>query len=1118
MPPLVALAAAYVADAIAVAFEYSMVAYTIAEAVVSAVIYAGLSYGLGAAFAALNKGPSAQQTVSDRLQLIRASRTTRRVVYGEVRTSGTMVFCNSTDYSVYNATTDKTVVTPNGLLHMVIALAGHECEAIETVYLNEVPLVDDPTIFDTSPHWDSTHVYVTSDIVVDATNAYSNPPRLYQRTNVLYTIPSGGPNSPPLNDTNCWIVIGDSKYFPVVNGGGWTPVTSSSGNAGSTWQNNFHRTNLIQVYKHLGSPTQTADTTLIANCPTYWTTNHRLQGICYLYIVLQFDPSVWTAGIPNISAVVKGKNDIYDPRTPTTGYSTNWALCNANYVTSPVTQGCLGGNYSTDIDETVLIANANICDEQIQYGGPDGGDLVPSSTPLYRNRYTCNGTIDTALRPMDVLTSLMSAGAGTIVWTTGKYQIFCAAYESPSYSLNENDLRDKITVYPRVSKKDLFNTIGGSYCDPLQYWQATNFPRQTGSAWVTEDGGELLSNIEMPFTTNVYEAQATALLMLRRARKGMTVDFPGKFTCLPISANSVITLSIAQLGFVNVEFRVLSWKLAANGQGVDLVLQEEDPLSYINYQGDYSSVTYSPSTILPSPWFVASPTNLTVSESLYYSDGIKGVKTKVILTWDNVPNCTYEVVHADVDGTVTTVGTPTSSPFTVWDVTNGPNAFQVRAINSVGQASDWALIYYTVLGKGTPPADVTGFNATIVAGFINLSWTPNADLDLAGYEVRVGSSWSAGAAIAFGFSGNGFSWQPPASATSEQFWIKAIDTSGNESLDAAGLTVAINYPTITNFSQQVIDNNVLLSWSMTPGGYPIDHVEIRKGLTYSSASIVGIIKGTFTVIFETASGTYKYWATPVDTAGLYGTPVGLYATVNQPPDFVFYANENLALNGTFTNCLVENGKLIAPVDISTSFQNHFINNSWSSPQDQINAGDAIYIQPTLSTGSYVETVDFGASIPNSNIVLSVTKNDIAAGVVITPTIATSPDNSTWTTYTGVYSTYASNFRYVKVTLSFAASGNALTSISVANLSLSVKLKTIQGSCSAVSTDSGGTVVNVAGSFLSVQSISVTPNSTTACYAIYNFTSIPNPTQFQVLLFNTSGTRISGPVSYTIRGV
>ena len=81
-----------------------------------------------------------------------------------------------------------------------------------------------------------------------------------------------------------------------------------------------------------------------------------------------------------------------------------------------------------------------------------------------------------------------------------------------------------------------------------------------------------------------------------------------------------------------------------------------------------------------------------------------------------------------------------------------------------------------------------------------------------------------------------------------------------------------------------------------------------------------------------------------------------------------------------------------------------------------------------------------------------------------------------------------------------------------------KLRNDSGTGTANSSDSGGTVVNFNLAFVDVDSISVTPATTSAVIAVYDFVDVPNPTSFKVLLYNTSGTRVSGGFSWSARGV
>lgn len=115
---------------------------------------------------------------------------------------------------------------------------------------------------------------------------------------------------------------------------------------------------LVRIRKFLGTDAQTADPDLVSEV-SEWTVNHRLRGIAYIYIRLQWDEDKFPTGVPNVSAWIKGKK-IYDPRTMTTVFNPNVALILNDYLED--NEFGLGAA-TTEIDQTALTAAANICDE-----------------------------------------------------------------------------------------------------------------------------------------------------------------------------------------------------------------------------------------------------------------------------------------------------------------------------------------------------------------------------------------------------------------------------------------------------------------------------------------------------------------------------------------------------------------------------------------------------------------------------------------------------------------------------------------------------------------------------------------------------------------------------------
>ena len=93
-------------------------------AVAKAVILSAVSYGIQRLTAPSVKGaldPGITQT-------LRNPTAPRRVIYGKRRVGGVLVYAGTTD--------------DDNLVHLIIALAGHEVESISDIYLNDKPLAD----------------------------------------------------------------------------------------------------------------------------------------------------------------------------------------------------------------------------------------------------------------------------------------------------------------------------------------------------------------------------------------------------------------------------------------------------------------------------------------------------------------------------------------------------------------------------------------------------------------------------------------------------------------------------------------------------------------------------------------------------------------------------------------------------------------------------------------------------------------------------------------------------------------------------------------------------------------------------------------------------------------
>jgi predicted phage tail protein len=489
---------------------------------------------------------------------------------------------------------------------------------------------------------------------------------------------------------------------------------------------------------------------------------------------------------------------------------------------------------------------------------------------------------------------------------------------------------------------------------------------------------------------------------------------------------------------------------------------------------------------------------------------------QVLLQWASVPDldlAEYEVRRGSSWDSSTFVGRARSTSLRVALVATGTTTWRVKAVDSIGLYSQDSASASFTLTAALAPVTTSSFSGDQVV----LRWNaPISPLPIDFYEVRFGTTYASGTSLGT-VKGTTFSTKAQFSGT-RRFWVAAVDVNGNAG--TAGSVDAVTFgamaPTVTT---QVVDNNVLLFWNEVQGALPTSTYEIRRGTTWESGSLVGTKSGIFTTVFETVAGTYTYWIAAVDTAGFYGTPGSVTTAVNQPPDYVLKLDNFTSFGGTKSNMAESgDGAWLIPVNTTETFAQHFTTRSWATPQAQVDAAFPIFIQPTLTTGYYEETIDAGALLAGSKVTVTVNGATVAGSITVSTRISLSANGSTWTDYNNTSSVFGTNFRYVKYRITVTgADTTSLYRIAGINLRIDSKLISDAGSATCSASDAGGTTVNFSAPFVDVVSIEVTPKGTTPVIAVYDFTDVPNPTSFKILLFTTSGTRTSGDVSWSAKG-
>jgi len=254
---------------------------------------------------------------------------------------------------------------------------------------------------------------------------------------------------------------------------------------------------LILVKKFDGS--QTGADQQMVNEIENWTAQHIGKGICHVAVRLQYSQSKMSQ-VRNISAIVKGRK-IFDPRTSTTVFSNNPALCIRDYLTD--TKFGLESS-SSEINDASVITAANICEEQIEFFTGTGISFF--------DRYTCDMVVESGTNIIDNLNFLVSTLAGTVTYIQGEFNVNAGAFTSPVVTIDESWLTAApVRMVTKTTRNQLFNAVKGVFVDSEQNYEVTSFTPVTSSVFETQDGGtRVFQNIQLRGTTNSQRAQRIA--------------------------------------------------------------------------------------------------------------------------------------------------------------------------------------------------------------------------------------------------------------------------------------------------------------------------------------------------------------------------------------------------------------------------------------------------------------------------------------------------------------------------------------------------------------------------------------------------------------------------------
>jgi len=322
-------------------------------------------------------------------------------------------------------------------------------------------------------------------------------------------------------------------------------------------------------------------------------------------------------------------------------------------------------------------------------------------------------------------------------------------------------------------------------------------------------GGRILSGtttaVELDAPVTLVSGQSYTLSVLMDAQTVVDVAVtspPGTTSSLTVSPlpSAPPPMAIWLLASSAIEpqlFRVVS--VAEPERGIyEFAAVAHNPGKYDVIERDLILETRNISSLRGRP---QAPTNITITESLYESDG--GVKTLAEISWDAQPLVSSYVVRYTVDDSNAVEVAVAGNSVEILDAVAGLYTVEVYGIGISGARGNAGLAYGYVGGNTAPPNDLTNFSLAASEGTAFLTWDQSTNLDvriggriILRYSPEIiGATWESGTNLAE-FSGSASSGSAP--LLSGTYMLKALDAGGLYSVNEVIIVSDVGSPVLFN--------------------------------------------------------------------------------------------------------------------------------------------------------------------------------------------------------------------------------------------------------------------------------------------------------------------------------
>jgi len=569
------------------------------------------------------------------------------------------------------------------------------------------------------------------------------------------------------------------------------------------------------------------------------------KNVVLLYIKLIWKEGKWQ-GIPNITVLLKGKNDIYDPRDGQYKFTNNPALILLDYLTSKRYGFGIDIN-RIDLDSFIEVAN--YCDE---------------------NNFVFDGII-TDGRGIDIIEHILNHFRGYLVYQNGKFKVKVKDLniETPVAVITEDDIIEGTFQINMPDISEIPNVVKVNYINPELDYKVDNLLIEDINVSSIEERKEM--EIEL-YGCNTLQAKKLGTYYLERARLNLTISFVTSPEFFNLELGDLFYLDYESYGIKDKIFRII--ELTPTSEGYCKITAIIEDINLYNHKIDVDIYNID-LTNIPNPFEPYILDNIVLEEVLQKDKDGKLKNWLKIIFDNNIPFIEqFEIWIKPEDGNWYQYGIVKNSPVMIPDLVS-PKTYYVKVVPvTIYGAKDFnanPTSSITLLGKLIPPPDVQSITASFLGDRIQLQWTPVEDLDLDGYEVRLGDSWETGNVIVTRHKSTTLTVNIIKEGT-YRFWVKAIDTCGNYSKNPADCEVIVS---------GIVGRNVVEKYDvdLTTGNYTytFGYIDVNTGInnliSYNNRTWEEMINIEGFNSWQDWITIYNSWYQPVPSKTSYETSI-----------------------------------------------------------------------------------------------------------------------------------------------------------------------------------------------------------------------------------------------------